>query len=130
MGSPITHALARIAIYAVFFAALLACNGNTKSTPSTSAPSTPNASSSTITVENTGGDRIQEASVTLSSALNGTSPSGTIIGTQHTGFTGQATFNGLPSAGQICASASDRGYVATGACRQPFPATFTLKLSP
>ncbi len=130
MASPITIVSARLVVYALFLTALFACNGNTPLTPPASAPTKPNASSSTVTVETAEGNRLQDAIVTLSSALNGTTPSGTIIGTQPTGFTGQAVFDGLPSSGEICVSAADRGYVTAGTCRQPFPSTFTLKLSP
>ncbi len=129
MGSPLIDTSARVAIYIVFFSALLACNASTTSTTPTTAPSKPNASSTTISVDDSGGTRLEEATVTLSRALNGTAPSGTIIGTQRTGFTGQAVFNGLPPSGQICASVADRGYIATGVCRQPFPGTMTFKLS-
>src|ERR1700733_15362578 len=121
MGSPIVDLSARIAAYALFFTAIIACNGNASTNPSTSASSKPNASSSTISVDDTSGNRLQEATVTLSTGLNGMAPSGTIIGTQETGFTGQAVFNGIPSSGQVCVSARDHGYVTAGVCREPFP---------
>ena len=69
MNSSLWDACARIIVYAAFIGILTACkNGDTTSTPATSSPS--NASSSTISVVDSGGNRLQEATVTLSTALN------------------------------------------------------------
>ncbi len=127
MNATLSDTYARVAAYGMLIALLAGCkNGDTTSTPATAAPG--NASSSTISVVDGGGNRLEEVSVTLSTALNGTAASGTIIGTQTTGFTGQAVFDGIPRNGQICASATDRGYAPAGVCRQPFPSSLTLKL--
>ncbi|MGA8532476.1 MAG: hypothetical protein WB615_00045 [Candidatus Tumulicola sp.] len=129
MRSSLFDVYARTTVYALFLATLFGCaNANNSSTPSTSSSTKPNASSSTISVIDKGGNRLQEAKVTLSTGLNGVSPSGTIIGREMTGDTGQAVFNGIPAQGQICASATDFRYAPTGACRQPFPSALTLKL--
>jgi hypothetical protein len=61
MASPITIVSARLVVYALFLTALFACNGNTPSTPSASAPTKPNASSSTVTVETGRGQPLLDA---------------------------------------------------------------------
>lgn len=127
MSASQKDAYARVVVYAIFLGVLFGCAGN-NSTPATSSSSKPNASSSTISVVDSGGSRLEEATVTLSTALSGNSASGTIIGSQTTGFTGQATFNGIPASGQICASASSVGYTPAAVCRQPFPSALTLRL--
>lgn len=109
---------------ALALVALTACGGSS----STSIPPTPNASSTTITVT-VAGVPTAGITVTLSTALNGAKPSGTIIATGATNAQGQAAFNNLPSSGTICDSAemsSSHGAQFVGACHRPFPSSDTL----
>ncbi len=104
--------------------ALTACGGGS----SNNTPEAPNASSSTITVT-VGGAPTAGISVTLSTSLNGSMPSGTTIATGTTNGSGQVTFNNLPASGAICDSAersNNNQAQFVGACHQPFPSSTTL----
>ncbi len=107
--------------------AFCGCSGG--SGPST-APNQPtlNASSSLITVDSVGGAPTSGITVTLSTGLSGTTPTG-VITSQTTDVKGQTTFSNLPPTGQLCVSAvtgSGNSLQQTGNCAQPFPPTFTL----
>jgi hypothetical protein len=108
--------------------AIAACNSSSTS----STPSGPNASSTTVTVEDKNGSRLGQIPVTLSTGIgtNGL-PSG-IISSDPTNSIGQVTFSSLPSSGQLCVSAETEGsgkVFRTHYCTTPFPSSYTLKFS-
>lgn len=122
---------ARIALCALALSALIGCKG-TSTTPSTSASATPgpNATSTTITVESGPNAPIEHVQVVLSSALNGSEPTGTIYGNSTTPPNGEVSFSHLPSYGQICITATERFYSTYNACPKPLAATVTVTMSP
>ena len=104
---------------------LAACNSSTSSNLPNS-----NATSTTVSVLSNASSPVVNIPVTLSTSLNNGVPGGTIIATSNTDGNGQVTFNGLPSTGVLCVSASQSvsGAAQTaGVCHQPFPSSVTLK---
>ena len=101
--------------------ALASCsNGNSSATPSaTSAPS--NATSSVVTVLNSGGTPVAGIAVTLSKAIVNGIPEN-VLAHQTTNSSGTTTFSSLPSTGELCVSAG-----SAGKCKEPFPASISLQ---
>jgi hypothetical protein len=96
-----------------------------------SAPSTPvNPSTTVVTIDNAAATPLAGINVTLSTGLNGQTPTG-VITTTATNAAGQVTFS-LPQTGTLCVSATvTTGNSATfaGTCKSPpFPATIGLTL--
>jgi hypothetical protein len=88
-----------------------------------------NPGSLVVTIEYAGGT-LSGVPVTLSTGLNGQTPTG-VITTTSTNSAGQATLS-LPSDGTLCVSATETtvgGTSFAGNClSQPFPTTLTLTL--
>ncbi len=116
----------RLCAFLVAALALSACGGSSSST--TPPLNNPN---STVVFVTVGGAPGVGLTVTLSTALNGTTPpANSILQTATTDATGTAIFNLLPATGKLCASVvqSAPGYATSlGKCHsQPFPASLTL----
>ncbi|MGD0474780.1 MAG: hypothetical protein ABSB70_16420 [Candidatus Velthaea sp.] len=97
-----------------------------------SSPATPtNPSSTAVTVSNAAGLPLNGITVTLSTGLNGQTPTG-VIATVTTGTNGQVTFS-LPSTGLLCVSATvtlGGSTTFSGSCHSPpFPSTTTITLN-
>jgi hypothetical protein len=106
--------------------ALPGCGGGS------SMPNTPtNPSSTLVTVQNAATAPLPGVTVTLSTGLNGQTPTG-VISTGVTGANGQVTFS-LPATGTLCISASvasGNSSTFAGNCSSPpFPSTFGLSLN-
>ncbi len=106
------------------FGLLAGCNTN-----STTGPTPTFGPSTIVTVQTASGVAVAGIVVTLSSGLNGTTPTG-VITTQTTNTNGQVTFSNLPTNQILCVSAAQGiGSSAqfAGHCANPFPATYKLK---
>ncbi len=69
-------------------------------------------------------------SVTLSTGISGTTPTGVIL-TETTNSSGQVTFTNLPSSGQLCVSAATgigASFTFNEYCAQSFPSSYTLAI--
>jgi hypothetical protein len=118
--------LFRIAGALALLWAVTACSSSSSSTPSG-----PNPSSTTITVLDSKGARLDSIAVTLSTGNSNGQPTG-IIRTESTNGAGNVTFGGLPPSGQLCVQAkayADGRTFTASYCADPFPGTHTLKFS-
>jgi hypothetical protein len=132
MHSASTRPKAALVLAALALSALAGCKGSDSSTtPSASASASPgpNATSTTITVQSGPNDPIAHVQVTLSAALNGDRPSGTIYGVATTPASGQVAFHSLPTSGPICITATERFYNTSASCKQPLASTETITLT-
>jgi hypothetical protein len=105
--------------------ALSSCGGS-----SSSAPPQHNPASTTVLWLTPAGAPATSLPVTLSTGIaGGNTPTG-VIKTSTTDSTGNVTFNGLPSSGNVCVSAtygSGQSALFKGDCFFPFPTTLTLQ---
>jgi hypothetical protein len=118
----------RCALAATLLIGSVACSNSSSS----STPSGPNPSSTTITVEAYNGGRLGGYQVTLSTGLGADGPTG-IITSERTNGVGQVIFYNLPSNGQLCVYTSvtiGARLYAVNHCAQPFPSKYTLKFGP
>jgi hypothetical protein len=100
--------------------ALTACNTN----GSSAIPTSPNSSTTIITVDGASGSPLIGVLVTLSTGFSNHAPTG-VISKQKTDAAGQVTFFNLPISGELCVSAVQNSITAFY-CTTPFPGTFTL----